>query len=255
MTRHALPLLALAFAAGTAAAQPADSIAGALENQPLILFSHQDPPRDHDQATVIAQTARQVALLRGLLQHEAPSDGQRELGRRLRQSLFSVARWVLNNESPSKSPELARALMPYASADMAKALKDRGTALFGLESSPLGEISYMYDTCRAISHNLRGADGTLDRALALEYLRGALGAVPYVESRTERQFIVQLHLHGLVLELHPSLPASAGHVFKGRKVTQVGGEVGSWINGLANALTLGGRKANTDRLVPRIAQQ
>lgn len=249
MRRHAVSILALAWSAGVAFAQPSSSVVDALDAQPLILFSLQNPPRNHGQETVAAQAARQVRLLRGLLDQADPSDGQRELGRRLRDSLFSVSRYVLNNESPGPSLELARALMPYVTADMARAVHERGERLFGIESSPLGPRSYLYDAARAIRANLRQADGTLEPELARELLGGLIGAVPFGPSRSERQFITQFVVHELALEVCPSLPSSGGHRFKDWiDLTEVAGDVGKWIDGLAGALTLGGRKANTARL-------
>lgn len=256
MPAHNVPfaLLALIVCASGSLAQPSDGLAGAVDPPPLILFSLQDPPRDHAPATISAQAARQAALLRALLDVKEPSPAQVERFHGLRGSLFSIARYVLNNESPGRDPALARALLPCVSEDMGRALAERAEALREPDG-PYGARADTYDLARAIRWNLQRPDGSLERGLALDLARGLAGAIPWESGRTQRQFLTRFVLHELVRALWPALPTSSGHHFRDWvDLTRVEGEVGDWIDGLAGALTRTGRRKNTARLLARFDQ-
>ncbi|MCO5169464.1 MAG: hypothetical protein M9894_24235 [Planctomycetes bacterium] len=256
MIHRTLVLVTLSVGAlgAPALAQPAPGggLVGALGGEPgdaaLILFSLQEPPRRHPPAVVAEQMARQTRRLRALLDVAAPTAQQSELLRRLNDSVFSVARHVLN-EHPAPDLALARGLLPYVSEDMARALKARG---------PSGDgRAVLYDVARAISHNLRGPGGhVLDRGLAVQLLRGLVGAVPYeggALDRRGRRFITHFQVHRWFLTLYPELPSRAGQRFGDYiDLVVVDRPVGGWIDGLADGLTLGGRRANTARLLARI---
>ncbi|MBX3471682.1 MAG: hypothetical protein KF878_32915 [Planctomycetes bacterium] len=242
-----------------ALAQPAPAtggLVGALGGDPaagpLILFSLQEPPRRHAPAVLAEQMARQTRRLRELLDVAAPTSQEADLLRRLNDSIFSVARHVLN-ERPAPNPALARGLLPYVSEDMARALAKRGPT----ETGPLGPRPVLYDVARAISHNLRGPGGqVLDRALAVQHLRGLVGAVPYEGGsfdRRGRRFLTHFEVHRWFLALYPELPARGGQRFGDYiDLVVVDRPVGGWIDGLADGLTLGGRRANTGRLLARL---
>lgn len=219
----------------------------------LVLFGMSNPPGKHPIPFVAAQTEKQVTLYRGLLDVKQPNEHQVELCRRLRDSLFSVARFAINDSlSARNQPGLASALLPLTSEDMNRAYAKRDGA-YAEPTSPLGRIAFLYDVARAVRICLTRQDGGFERAPALALLRNLIGAVPYEQGREDRRFITQFEIHGWFQRLFPAVATSGGHRFKDYvNLVEVDGETGRWTNGLATALTERGRRDNTDRLLRRI---
>jgi hypothetical protein len=249
MTRNALLLLTLCLASPALAQPVGGGIAPAIDpsvtpaSPALILFSLQDRPVNHPLATVTEQMRLQIDLLRRLLQKNDGS--QSDLFRRVHDSIFSVARGVLNHELREKSPELARALLGYVSEDTARLLKDRHSN-YREAGGPLGPRPIMYDTARAVVQ-LLPAD---DRAGRVAALRGIVGATPYEGGLgcKDREFMTNLLLVDVLVDLYPQLPVTHRHEWNGYYVDRVEGDLGDAIQGLARGLTLGGRKKNIARV-------
>lgn len=204
---------------------------------------------------VIWQTKFQSQWLLALATYGDPNDTSnfpigttRELFGKLYRSVSVLAHYAQFNGPRLRSLELAQALLP--AADVARALGTREGAPF----QNIGQPDLLYPVLRGIKAQLYRSGGGLNpgnRDIAIQLLEAAVKNAPYVKDRTDRQFTTVFLIHDLVHELFPTIPTRQDR-FKDWKITKIDGEIGGWIDGLSDALTLSGRKANVDRLLPKL---